>query len=169
MCRVHLVRFVEWILPDRRAYKVTLVMSDTLQPRGLQPARLLCPWDSPGKNTGVGCHALPQGVFPTQGWNLGFPHCRQILYQLSHHRTQDTGQAVPTPAKEADAHKHQTCHRLELGLPSLQDSGEQVSAVDKPSSLCYSIPATLTTKTISVVPAKPRILSPLVLRLVRNV
>ena len=39
-------------------------------PHGLQPTRLLCPWDSPGKNTGVGCHALLQGIFPTQGWNL---------------------------------------------------------------------------------------------------
>ena len=47
-------------------------------------ARLLCPWDSPGKNTGVGCHALLQGVFPTQELNLGLPHCRQILYHLSH-------------------------------------------------------------------------------------
>ena len=34
------------------------------------PARLLCPWDSPGKNVGVGCHALLQGIFPTQGLNL---------------------------------------------------------------------------------------------------
>ena len=42
----------------------------TLKPHGLQPTRLLCPWDSPGKNTGVGCHALLQGIFPTQGWNL---------------------------------------------------------------------------------------------------
>ena len=40
--------------------------------------------DSPGKNTGVGCHALFQGIFPTQGSNLGLPHCRQILYCLSH-------------------------------------------------------------------------------------
>ena len=40
--------------------------------------------DSPGKNTGVGCHALPQGIFPTQGSNPGLPHCRQILYHLSH-------------------------------------------------------------------------------------
>ena len=39
-------------------------------PRGLQPARLLCPWDSPGKNSGVGCHFLLQGIFPTQGLNL---------------------------------------------------------------------------------------------------
>ena len=40
--------------------------------------------DSSGKNTGVGCHALLQGIFPTQGWNPGLPNCRQILYQLSH-------------------------------------------------------------------------------------
>ena len=39
--------------------------------------------DSPGKNTGVGCHALLQEVFPTQGLNPGLPHCRQIIYPLS--------------------------------------------------------------------------------------
>ena len=42
--------------------------------------RLLCPWDSPGKNTVVGCHFLFQGIFPTQGSNQGLPHCRQMLY-----------------------------------------------------------------------------------------
>ena len=40
--------------------------------------------DSPGKNTGVGCHALLQGTFLTQGLNPGLPHCRWILYRLSH-------------------------------------------------------------------------------------
>ena len=40
--------------------------------------------DSPGQNTGVGCHALFQGIFPTQGSNPGLPHCRQILHHLSH-------------------------------------------------------------------------------------
>ena len=40
--------------------------------------------DSPGKNTGVGCHALLQGIFPTQKLNPGLPHWRQILYHLSH-------------------------------------------------------------------------------------
>ena len=40
--------------------------------------------DSPGKNTGVGCHALLQGIVPTQGSNPGLPHCRWILYWLSH-------------------------------------------------------------------------------------
>ena len=44
-------------------------MSDSLQLYGLQPTRLLCLWDSPGENTGVGCHALLQGVFLTQGSN----------------------------------------------------------------------------------------------------
>ena len=51
---------------------------------GMGPARLLCPWDSPGKNTGVSCHFLLQGIFPTPGTNTGLPHCRQILCHLSH-------------------------------------------------------------------------------------
>ena len=45
-------------------------MSNTLQPYGLGPARLLYPWDTPGKNIGVGCHALLQGTLLTQGSNL---------------------------------------------------------------------------------------------------
>ena len=49
-------------------------MSDSLQPCGLQPARLLCPWDSSCKNTGVGCLALLQGIFWTQGSNLHLLH-----------------------------------------------------------------------------------------------
>ena len=53
-------------------------MSDSLQPHGLKPSRLLCPWDSPGKSTGVGCHFLLQGIFPTQGLDAGLLRCRQI-------------------------------------------------------------------------------------------
>ena len=45
-------------------------MSDSLRPYGLWPTRFLCPWDSPGKNTVVGYHALLQGMFPTWGLNL---------------------------------------------------------------------------------------------------
>ena len=45
-----------------------------------------CPWSSPGKNTGVGSHSLLQ-IFPTQGSNPDLPHCRQILYCLSHQRS----------------------------------------------------------------------------------
>ena len=45
--------------------------------------QFLCPWDFPGKNTGVGNHSLLQGIFPTQGLNPGLLHYRQILYCLS--------------------------------------------------------------------------------------
>ena len=60
------------------------VVSNSLWPHGLQPTRLLCPWNSPGKSTGVGCHFLLQGIFPTQRSNPGLPHCRQTVYHLSH-------------------------------------------------------------------------------------
>ena len=51
------------------------------------PARLLCPWNSSGKNTGVDSHSLLQGIFLTQGSNPGFLHCREILYYRSHQRS----------------------------------------------------------------------------------
>ena len=44
----------------------------------------VCPWNSPAKNTGVGCYALLQGIFLIQRSNPGLPHCRQILYHLSY-------------------------------------------------------------------------------------
>ena len=59
-------------------------MSDSVWPHRQQLTRLLHPWDSPGKNTGVGRHFLLHGIFPTQGSNPGLSHCRQILYHLSH-------------------------------------------------------------------------------------
>ena len=55
---------------DGHACEAASVVSDSVQPHGPQPTRLLCPRDSPGKNTGVGCYALLQGIFPTQGLNL---------------------------------------------------------------------------------------------------
>ena len=54
--------------------------SNSLWPHTLWPSRLLCPGDLRGKKTGVGCHSLLQGIFPTQGLNSGLLHCRQILY-----------------------------------------------------------------------------------------
>ena len=56
-----------------------LVMSDSLPPRGLYS-----PWNSLGQNTGVGSLSLLQVIFPTQGLNPGLPHCRWIVYHLSH-------------------------------------------------------------------------------------
>ena len=55
------------------------VMSDSLLSH-----RLYSPWNSPGQNTGVGSLSLLLGIFPIQGSNPSLPHCRQILYQLSH-------------------------------------------------------------------------------------
>ena len=55
------------------------VVSDSLRPHGLYS-----PWNSPGQNTGVGGLSLLQGIFPTQGSNPAFLHCRWIIYQLSH-------------------------------------------------------------------------------------
>ena len=52
------------------------VLPDSLQPYGLKPTRLPCPWDYPSKNTGVGCHFLLQGIFQIQGLN---PHLWQLL------------------------------------------------------------------------------------------
>ena len=61
-----------------------LIVSSSLGLHGLQPTRLLCPWNSSGKNTGVGCHSFLQGIFPSQGSNSNLLHCKQILYLLSH-------------------------------------------------------------------------------------
>ena len=57
--------------------------SDPMDPME-EPTRLLRLWNSPGKNTGGGCHALLQGIFLIQGSNPGLLHCSQILYHLSH-------------------------------------------------------------------------------------
>ena len=54
------------------------VMSDSRWPHGVYPTKLLCPWNSSGKNTGVGCHSLLQGIFLTQGSNPSLLQCRQI-------------------------------------------------------------------------------------------
>jgi len=53
--------------------------------------------DSPGKNTGEGCHVLLQGIFPTQGSNPGLPHCRWILYHLSQQRSPRILALLPYP------------------------------------------------------------------------
>ena len=55
------------------------VLSDALRPHGLCSL-----WNTPGQNTRVGSLSILQGIFPTQGWNPSLPHCRWILYQLSH-------------------------------------------------------------------------------------
>ena len=74
------------------------------------------PWNSPGQNTGVDSLSLFQGIFPTQGSNPGLPHCRQILYQLSHREAQQYwgGLPIPSPADLPNP-------GIELGSPALQE------------------------------------------------
>ena len=61
-------------------------------PVDYSPSGSSVPGDSPGKNTAVGCHALLQGIFPTQRLNPGLPHCRRLLYHLSHQKSTDKEQ-----------------------------------------------------------------------------
>ena len=65
------------------ALPVCSAMSDSLPPHGRQPAGLLSPWTFAGKNPGVGCHFLLQGLFPTQRSNLGLLLGRQTLYHCT--------------------------------------------------------------------------------------
>ena len=73
---------------------VTSVLSD-FAIYGLQPTRLLCPWYSPGKNTGVGCHALLQGIFPTRGSNSSLLLPEQST--LARLASRDAGSGLPAP------------------------------------------------------------------------
>ena len=57
---------------------ITSGVFDPVRPCRLQLTRLLCPWDFPGKNTGVDCHALLQGIFPTKGSNSGLLNWKWI-------------------------------------------------------------------------------------------
>ena len=78
-------------------------MSDSLWPHGLQPARLLCPSDFPGKNTGVHCHFLLQGIFPTRDWTCvsciagSLLHRKQIHY---HWGTREAPTSMLVPQKQ---------------------------------------------------------------------
>ena len=76
------------LAPGSRSSAVLCVVTQSCQtlcnPMDCSPPSSSVHGDSPGKNTGVGCHALLQGIFPTTGLNPGIAHCRQILYHLSH-------------------------------------------------------------------------------------
>ena len=66
---------------------VASVMSDSLQPRGLQSTWLLCPWNFSGRDTIVDCHFLLQGIFPTQGSKVCLLHWQVDSLPLSHHQS----------------------------------------------------------------------------------
>ena len=105
------------------------VMSDSLRPHGLYS-----PWNSPGQNTGVGGLSLLQVIFPNQGLNPGLPHCRQILYQLSHKGSpshihscdfntsieslQGMKRDIMKPLSQPSQHTQQKSQAYTLGAPS---------------------------------------------------
>ena len=80
-----------WIHPCTNIVHVCIlilsVLSNSLQPHGLWPARLFYSWDFSGKNTGVGCHFLLLGIFPTQGLNPHLLHWQAYSLSLSHMKT----------------------------------------------------------------------------------
>ena len=105
-----------WGLPPLCVCVSCSVMSDSATPR-----RFLCPWNSPHKNTGVGCHFLLQAIFLTHGSNPGLLHCRQILYHLSHQESPiihqflkrtsvwtSSGQSLQCAAEESNLAIHAT-------------------------------------------------------------
>ena len=63
---------LHWLVPFIIYYPIGALSCLTLRPHGLEATRLLCPWDFPSKNPGVGCHFLLQGIFLNQGSNLHF-------------------------------------------------------------------------------------------------
>ena len=115
------------------------VVSDSVT-HGLQPSRLLCPQDSPGKSTGLGSHFLLQGIFPAQGSNpclLCLLHCRQILYPLSDRKRQvglgqklASGGGARTPRPGANL----PVPRAPAASPARRPSA--ASELRPPSSMC---------------------------------
>ena len=92
----HIIVFRKWRVALKKDIEKELVFDVCLfvlvaqpcltlcDPHVLEPARLLCPWNSPDKIIEVGSHSLLQGIFLTQALNLGLLHCRQILYHLNY-------------------------------------------------------------------------------------
>ena len=106
------------------------VVSDSLRRYGLQSARLLCPWDSPGKKTGVGCHALLQGISQNQGLNPGLLYYRWILYHLSHQGSPRILEWVAYPFSIRTSELLNS--GIELGSPALQADSLPAELPEKP-------------------------------------
>ena len=92
----------------------------TLQPHGQLPSRLHCPWDFPGKNTGVGCHALLHGIFPDQGSHL---HWQADSLPLSHQGSLRCWQNIQIPhmSKASPCLPSSHPHRPHTLIPTTPD------------------------------------------------
>ena len=96
------------------------------------PWTIYSSWNSEGKNTGVGSCSLLQGIFPTQGLNPSLPHCRQMLYQLSHQGSPRILERVviPSPADPPNP-------GIEPGSPELQADSLPAELPGKPKYTKY--------------------------------
>ena len=81
---VNLRTFSSPLPPQKITPCVLCLFTQSCPAHGLEPSRLVCPWDSPGKNTGLGCHFLLQGIFLTQEWNVSLQHWQVDSLPLSH-------------------------------------------------------------------------------------
>ena len=134
-------RLVGWLpapgFGDSDAESSAGLQSDTrLKVKVTQSCPTLCdPMNSPGQNPGVGSLSLPQGIFPTQGWNPGLPHGRRILYQLSHQRSPRILEwvAIPSPADLPDP-------GIEPGSPALQADSLPTELSGEPETQGRSTP-----------------------------
>ena len=102
LCKLHFPDSFACWLPDESESVSHSVGSDSVTPWTVARQAPPCPWNSPGKNTGVGCYFLLQGIFLTQGLNSGLPHCGQTLlteppgndgfFQWGHYGRQELGE-----------------------------------------------------------------------------
>ena len=101
------------------------VVSDSVWPHGLQPVRLFCPWDFPGKNTGVDCHFLLQGIFLTQGLNLHLLHLQADSLTLAPPGKPNTRSPCPSSERPSTVKRSSQClGRRPKGSPLVPMSGE---------------------------------------------
>ena len=91
-------------------------MSDSVWLYGLYSARLFCPWNSLGKSTRVGCHALLQGIFPTQGSNPGLLYCGQIFYHWATREVQINTITSLNKVHFHQSHRHHFVTSIQWGL-----------------------------------------------------
>ena len=101
------------------------VVSNSLGPHGPYS-----PWNSPGQNTAMGSHSILQGIVPTQGSNPGLPHCRWILYQLSHKGSPRILERVAYPFSSGSSDPG-----IEPGSPALQADSLPTELSGKPLNL----------------------------------
>ena len=111
-------------------FSVVKSESRSVVSNSLRGHELYNPWNSPGQNTGGGSLSLLQGIFHTQGSNLGLPHCRWILYQLSHKRSPRILEWVPYPYSRGSS-----WFRNQTGSPALQADSLPIELSRKPFSL----------------------------------